>query len=457
MTALARGRVGVPLAVTGLVIGMALSLLDQAVVAVALPQIVSDLGGSHIVGWTATAYVLCSSLGAPIYGRLSDRFGRRNPYLGAVAIFLVASLACAVAPTMEALILARTFQGVGAGALFAIPTVTVTELVTEKRRATAQGALGLVFAIATIGGPLLGGLLTDHLGWRWVFGINVPLGIAAITLTWVGLRGESSATVARIDWQGAGLLTGTVASFLLALTWAGPEYGWVGPYPMLLLALALAGGLLLVRHQSRTVDPFIPSVAFADPTIIRSLVSSVLLGAVVYGTLFYLPTELHDRYGYPPTASALGLLPYILAFAGTSVLSGRLASAGLTKPVVVTGSAVTLAGMALFGMLPTATPFPALALALIVLGSGIGCLMQTLVSLAQEASSTEDVAVVSSLVITVRGLGMATAGAVVGVLLASGQSLAAILLWGTPVAVVLFGLLVTLPQRASVSVAHAQP
>lgn len=241
---------------------------------------------------------------------------------------------------------------------------------------------------------------------------------------------------------------------------AGPERGWGDPAALVLFAAAVAGGVLLARHQSRTVEPFVPTAALVEPAIVRSLAGSVLLGAIMYGTLFYLPTELHARYGYSPTESAFGLLPYILAFAATSVLAGRLTgNPTLVKPVVAAGGGLILAGMALFGLLPADTGYPMVAIALIVLGVGAGCVMQTLVTLAQQASSTKDIAVVTSLVVTVRGIGMAAAGAIVGLLLASGLSLAATMLtmlWATPIAAGLLVLLVTLRRPDPIPTGLAQ-
>ncbi|MER7131962.1 MFS transporter [Streptosporangium saharense] len=217
----------VPLATAGLLIGMLLSVLDQTVVAIALPDIAADLDGSgsmDAAGWIVTSYVLASTATGALYGRISDRFGRRPVFVTAIVVFVVGSALCGLAQTTAQLIAARTFQGVGAGALFVLPTIALSELYPKHLRGRVQGLTGGVFALASVGGPLAGGLITDAWGWRWIFYVNLPLGLVAVAFTAFALRLPRSGGDGRVDVTGAVLVAGAAVGLLLVAGWGGRAY-----------------------------------------------------------------------------------------------------------------------------------------------------------------------------------------------------------------------------------------
>ncbi|MEV4091366.1 MDR family MFS transporter [Streptosporangium saharense] len=451
----------VPLATAGLLIGMLLSVLDQTVVAVALPGIAADLGGSgnmDAVGWIVTSYVLASTATGALYGRISDRFGRRPVFVTAIVVFVVGSALCGLAQTTAQLIAARTFQGVGAGALFVLPTIALSELYPKHLRGRVQGLTGGVFALASVGGPLAGGLIADTWGWRWIFYVNLPLGLVAVALTAFALRLPRSGGDGRVDVTGAVLIAGATVGLLLVAEWGGRAYAWTSGVILGLAVAVVALVALFVWWERRAANPLLPPRLFADPTSRVVLPATALLGALLGGSVVYLPTYLRAAYGMGATQAGLALNPYVLTFMAVSSLAGaRVGASGRFKPYLLAGSAVVVLGFALLSLLTLDTPYAVLAVEIAVLGAGFGLLMQNLVVVAQNAASPADLAATTSAVVSVRGLGLSLGVAVFGILLARqvqgrapgpGVTAAAIpdvLFWGVPAALVLVALMALLP------------
>ncbi|MEV0584990.1 DHA2 family efflux MFS transporter permease subunit [Nonomuraea sp. NPDC050310] len=444
-------RGNVPLATAGLLLGMLLSVLDQTVVALALPAIATDLGGLDAVGWIVTAYVLASTATGALYGRVSDRFGRRPVFLAALAVFVAGSALCGLAASTPQLIAARTLQGIGAGALFVLPATTLSELYPQRLRSKVQGFTGGVFALAGVGGPLAGGAITDAWGWRWIFFVNLPLGLLAMALTAAGLRLPGSRAKVRIDLTGAALLTGAVVGLLLVAEWGGREHAWGSPAILGLLGAVVALSVLFVRRQRRTADALLPVRLFAGPVLRAALPAAGLLGALLGGSIVYLPTYLQAAYGMSATQAGLALMPYVLTFMAVSSLAGARITAGArVKPVLLTGSAVVVLGFLLLSRLTPGLPYGWAALGLAVLGLGFGLLMQNLVVVAQNAVPPADLAATTSAVVSVRGLGLSMGVSLFGALLARehavpAAAIPAVLFWGVPVAVALVALVALLP------------
>ncbi|MFE3451639.1 DHA2 family efflux MFS transporter permease subunit [Nonomuraea sp. NPDC059194] len=468
MTAdLARGAPSrVPLATAGLLLGMLLSVLDQTVVAIALPDIAADLGGMDAIGWVVTSYVLASTTTGALYGRLSDRFGRRAVFVTAVAVFVAGSMLCGVAQTMSQLVAARTVQGIGAGALFVLPTIALSELYPQRLRGRVQGLTGGVFALASVGGPLVGGAITDAAGWRWIFYVNLPLGLLGIALVAFALRLPRAGGDGRVDVPGSALLAGAMVSLLLVAEWGGRVHAWTSG---VITALAVAFAVLLallVWWERRAADPLLPPRLFAVPALRLVLPATALLGALLGGSIVYLPTYLQSAYGMTATQAGLALNPYVITFMAVSFLAGARLS-GRVKPVLLAGSVIVVAGFALLSGLDAGTPYALLAVHLAVLGAGFGLLMQNLVVVAQNAAVPADLAAVTSMAVSVRGLGMSLGVAVFGTLLArqtdgrtpsaaaTAAAIPEVLVWGVPVAVLLVAVIAALPSRPS-GVASAQ-
>ncbi|MFE0151766.1 MFS transporter [Nonomuraea sp. NPDC059007] len=440
---LTRKAGNVPLATAGLLLGMLLSVLDQTVVAIALPAITADLGGMDTIGWIVTSYVLASTATGALYGRVSDRFGRRTVFLVALAVFAAGSVLSGLAQTTPQLIAARTLQGVGAGALFVIPAVALSELYPRHLRSRVQGFTGGVFALASVGGPLAGGLITDAAGWRWIFYVNLPLAAVAMALTGYALRLPKPDAAGRLDLAGALLIAGTAVSLLLVTE----SPAGAGAAFAVLLTVS-------VWWRRRAPDPILPPRLFAVPALRVVLPATALLGALLGGSLVYLPTFVQAAYGMGATAAGLALTPYVLTFTAVSFVAGARVGTRF-KPFLLAGALIVVLGFVLLSRMEPGTPYALLAVTLGVLGAGFGLLMQNLVVVAQNAAAPADLAATTSATMTARGLGLSLGVAVFGALLTRGlgsspQATAAAvpeaLAWGIPAAVVLVALLAFLPR-----------
>ncbi|WP_405064418.1 MFS transporter [Kribbella sp. NBC_01505] len=453
-------RSNVPLASAGLALGMLLSVLDQTVVVIALPDIAADLGGRSSFGWVITAYVLASTATGTLYGRLSDRYGRRPLFITAVLLFVIASSLCGLAQNMPQLIAARTLQGIGAGALFVIPAVALSELYPKHLRGRVQGLSGAVFALASVGGPLAGGVITDTIGWRWIFYLNVPLGIIAIILCAAALRLPRSAAGERIDLVGCVLLVGGVVSLLLVTDWGGREYAWSSGTILGLIAACVVLLGLFVGWEHRSRNPLLPLRLFTNPALRLVLPATAILGMLLFGSLVYLPTFLQTAYGMSATEAGLALNPYFIPFIAVSAVAGGKAGAsGRFKPYLGVGAVVLVAAFLLLGTIDLNSPYPLVAVAMLVLGVGFGLMMQNLVVVSQNSADPSDLAATTSANLSVRGLGMAMGVALFGNLLsrevgnapmtpeATAAAIPAVFSWGVPVAVLLAVLIALLPLK----------
>ncbi|GAA3594154.1 hypothetical protein GCM10022419_091570 [Nonomuraea rosea] len=452
----------VPLATAGLLIGMLLSVLDQTVVAIALPDIAADLGGMSAIGWIVTSYVLASTATGALYGRVSDRFGRRAVFVTAIAVFLAGSALCGLAQTMPQLITARTVQGIGAGALFVLPAIALSELYPQHLRSRVQGFTGGVFALASVGGPLAGGAITDAWGWRWIFYINLPLGLLSVACTAIALRLPRTGGAGKVDLPGAVLLAGATAGLLLVAEWGGGAYPWTSGLILSLIGAVAVVSALFVWRERRAANPLLPLRLFADPVLRVVLPATALLGALLGGSIVYLPTYLQAAYGMSATQAGLALNPYVLTFMAVSSLAGaRIGASGRFKPYLLAGSVIAVAGFALLGRITPDAAYALLAVEIGVLGVGFGLLMQSLVVVAQNAASPADLAATTSAVVSVRGLGLSLGVALFGTLLtrelqghapspeATAAAIPGVLFWGVPAAVVLVALMALLPRTVN--------
>lgn len=453
-------RSNVPLASAGLVLGMLLSVLDQTVVAIALPDIASDIGGASSFGWVVTAYVLASTATGTLYGRLSDRYGRRGVFVAAVVLFVVASLLCGMAQSMPQLIAARVLQGIGAGALFVIPTVTLSELYPTHLRGRVQGLTGGVFALASLGGPLVGGAITNGFGWRWIFYINVPLGILPILLCMFALRVPKPAAGGKVDLAGSALLIGGVVSLLLITQWGGRDHAWASGTILGLIAACLALFALFVWWEGRAENPLLPMRLFTNPSLRLVLPATLILGLLLYGSVVYMPTFLQAAYGMSATEAGLALNPYFIPFLVVSAVTGGEAGAsGRFKTYLLTGAVVLGIAFLGLGLLDIDSPYLLVAAAMAVLGIGFGLLMQNLVVVSQNAAAPPDLAATTAANLSIRGLGMAIGVALFGSLLsreigagpvtpeATAAAIPDVFVWGAPLALVLALLIGLLPRQ----------
>lgn len=406
---------------SGLMLGMLLAALDQTIVATALPTIVGDLGGLDHLSWVVTAYLLTSTASTPLYGKVSDLVGRKVVFQAAITIFLVGSALSGLSQTMGQLIGFRAVQGLGAGGLMAMAMAIVGDIVSPRERGRYQGYTGAVFAFSSVAGPLVGGFFVDHLSWRWVFYVNLPVGVAALVVTSVVLRLPVRRLEHRVDYLGSALLVGAVTCLLLVSVWGGTEYAWGSST----IAALTAGGVLLVGgfviQERRAAEPVLPLRLFRNPVFSVTSAAAVVVGASMFGAIVYVPLYLQVVNGASPTTSGLQLTPLMMGLIVGSVGSGRIISRrGRYKAFPVAGTAIMTAGLFLLSRLDAHTSRPAQAAAMVVVGLGVGLVMQVLVLAVQNSVAHRDLGTATSASSFFRSMGGAFGVAAFGSILNSG-------------------------------------
>lgn len=405
---------------SGLMAGMLLAALDQTIVSTALPTIVGDLGGLDHLSWVVTAYLLTTTASTPLYGKLSDIYGRRLMFQSAIVIFAVGSVLCGLSQDMLQLIVFRGIQGVGAGGLMAMAFAIIGDIVSPRERGRYTGYLGAVFAVASVAGPLLGGFFVDNLTWRWVFYVNVPIGIAALVITSSVLRLPFARQDHEIDFVGAGLLVAGVSTLLLGLVWGGSEYPWGSPVIVGLLVGSVVLTAVFLWWEIRTPEPILPLRLFRGRVFSGGVALSFLLGGAMFGAIVFLPLFLQVATGATATNSGLLLLPLMAGLMTTSILSGRvIAKTGHYRRWPIAGMGIAAVGMYLLSTMEPDTTRVASSLYMLVVGVGLGMVMQVLVLAVQNAADFKDLGVATSSVNFFRSLGGSFGVSIFGVLFAT--------------------------------------
>ncbi|MEV2274440.1 MDR family MFS transporter [Nocardiopsis sp. NPDC049922] len=412
-----RERRGVRIAaiMTALMLGVLLAALDQTIVATALPTIVSDLGGLNHLSWVITAYLLAVTASTPLWGKLGDQFGRKKLFLACISVFVVGSALCGTAQDMLQLILFRGFQGVGGGGLMVLAAAIIGDVVSPRERGRYQGLFGAVFGVSSVAGPLLGGLFVDHLSWRWVFYVNLPLGILAFLLVLAVLPHRRPEGRERVDYAGILLLAATAVCLTLVAAWGGSMYPWTSPVILGLVVAGVALGVAWWWTARRAAEPVMPLGLFRDPVIAVPMAVSFCVGVAMMGSMAFLPLFLQVAHGLSPTASGLFLLPMVAGLFLTSIGSGRLVTrTGRYKAFPVTGMAVTVVGLTLLSTLGPETPDVVMGVYFFVLGFGLGMVMQVVMLAAQNGAEYRDLGVATSSVTFFRSIGGSFGTAVFG-------------------------------------------
>jgi EmrB/QacA subfamily drug resistance transporter len=414
--------------ISGVILCILLAALDQTVVIPALPAIAGDFGTYQQLSWIVAAYLITSTISTPIYGKLSDTYGRRRLLVACIGIFIATSILCALAQTMQQLIGFRSLQGLGGGGLMALAQATIADVVPPRERGRYQGYLSAVWAIASIGGPLVGGFVAEHWSWRWVFWINLPLGAMAMWACNKGLR-QLQAPVKtgslRIDLAGMLVLAGAISSLLLAMGWGGHEYAWLSGQVLGLAGLGVLLIFFLVIQEKRAGDPVLPPVVFTNPTYVFSVLVSTLAAVLLFVCLFSIPLYFQLVRGTTAAQSGLYVAPFMLANVGGNLLGGMYARRyGTMRGALRAGSAVTFAGLAMFALLPFDAPLWAVIGTMVITAPGIGiCLLGTIVS-AQNAIPARDVGAGTGALLVLRSVGGASGSTLAGALIASGLDMA---------------------------------
>ena len=404
----------------GLMVGMFLSALDQSIVGTALPRITSELGGLDKLSWVVTAYMLCATASTPLWGKISDLYGRRLLFQIAIVTFLVGSALAGFSHNIEELIAFRAIQGLGGGGLMALAMATIGDVIPPNERGRYQGYFAATFGVSSVLGPVLGGWFADGPGWQWIFFMNIPLGIVALVITSAALKMPHVRRDHSIDYLGAAVVVASVCSILLYTAWAGPQRGWTSGIGLALLGGGLLLAALFVLVERRASEPIIPMRLFRNSIFSVANVFGFMIGVAMFGAMIFIPVYLQVVDGMSPTKSGLGMLPMVVGLFTTSIAAGRrMSKTGKYKIYPILGALIVTVALVLLSTLDASSPYWAAGASMFVMGLGLGLTMQVLIVVVQNSVDRKDMGVATSSVAFFRQMGGSFGTALFGAILSS--------------------------------------
>ncbi len=400
--------------------GTFLAALDQSIVGVALPRITSDLGGLEHLSWVVTAYLLTSTAATPLWGKISDLYGRKRIYQTAIVIFLLGSMLSGLARDMPQLIAFRALQGIGGGGLMSIGLAIIGDIIPPRERGRYQGFFGAVFGVSAVAGPLIGGWLTDAISWRWIFYINLPVGALAVFLIATRLNLSMPRRQHSVDYVGAALVVASVSSLLLYLNYAGENWGWGDTRSIGLVIASILFAVIFVLVELRAAEPIIPMRLLRNDIFTISNAFGFISGLAMFGGIIFLPLYFQGTLGFSPTRSGLAMVPMVVGIFSFSITTGLLITkSGKYKIFPIVGSVLIAVGLFLLSRLQVDTQYWYIAISAFVFGAGLGLTMQPMMVAVQNSVPFRDMGAATSSVTFTRSLGSAIGTAIFGAILNS--------------------------------------
>ncbi|MBM6401913.1 MDR family MFS transporter [Phycicoccus sonneratiae] len=405
----------------GLMLGMLVASISQTIVGPAMPRIVSELGGMDHYSWVATAAMLVSAITVPIVGKLSDLYGRRGFYLAGLVVFMVGSLTAGLAQSFWVLVAARAIQGLGMGTVMPLSQTIIGDIIPPRQRGKYQGLMGAVFGVTSVAGPLAGGFITDHWGWRWLFFAGIPVGVVATVVITRFLHLPHERREAKVDTWGIGTLSVSLVAILLATSWGGTTYAWGSAVIIGLYVLGVVGLVAFVLVERRAEEPVIPLRLFRSRVFTAANLAAFGLAMVMFGAIIYIPVYAQGVLGVDATNSGLILAPLMVGFIATGILTGLVITrTGVYKPFMAVGVVVMGAGLWLLTRLTWQSSQAQLTVAMVVLGVGIGMAMQQYTLVVQNAAEKRDLGVATASSQFFRNVGSTVGIAIFGTVMTSG-------------------------------------